>query len=91
VGVMSLPTVIVFGLAAGLAVTLFANVVLLPRVLQEQRQKLGSGWKMPVTGWGVEMLAKRTTLIYRYGMPVVFSKVFAAVGYYATSEVHGAN
>jgi hypothetical protein len=88
---MTLPMAIVFGLAAGLAVTLFANVVLLPRVLKQQRQKLGSDWKMPVTGWGVEVLGKRTAFIYRYWMPVVFSAVFAVVGYYASSEVHGAN
>ncbi len=78
------------GAIFGLVVSRLAYKFLLPRVLLQQRKKMPADWRMPLLGFDLDGLAKATTFMYRYQMPVVFSVIFALFAYHAASDVNGA-
>ncbi|KRB53203.1 hypothetical protein ASE04_08300 [Rhizobium sp. Root708] len=80
---------VIAGGLVGLGLATAANKFALPRVLRQQREKMGDDWKMPLTGWNLEVLEKHTRFIYRFWMPVVFTVVLAAAGYIVTSQANG--
>ena len=59
------------GALVGLTFALFANVVVLPRVLATLAKR-GDAWPTP----------SLVTMIYRYAFPLVFGSVGAAAAYY---------
>jgi hypothetical protein len=80
---------VIAGGLLGLGLAAAANKFALPRVLRQQREKMGDDWKMPITGWNLEVLQKHTRFVYRFWMPLVSVVVLAAAGYILTSQANG--
>ncbi|KAA5601133.1 hypothetical protein [Blastochloris sulfoviridis] len=60
-----------FGVGVGLAFALFANMAVLPRVLEAQRQTHAQRESAGGSGGDIARLTRITTLAYRLAFPVV--------------------
>ncbi|MFI0846757.1 hypothetical protein [Mesorhizobium sp. IMUNJ 23232] len=67
----------VVGVAAGLLIALFGNVVVLPYVLKQQDRKFAADYRAPVFGWDKQRMASMTRLMYRVQIPIIFALVGA--------------
>jgi hypothetical protein len=75
------------GICVGLLVALFGNVAVLPFVLRQQAERLGSNGRVPLVGWDSERLAAMTKLAYRLVLPLVFAIVGAVAAVSVFGEV----
>ncbi|NJL07847.1 MAG: hypothetical protein HC829_02580 [Bacteroidales bacterium] len=59
------------GVGVGLAFALFANMAMLPRVLEAQRRTHAQRARAGGSGGDIDRVARITTLAYRLAFPVV--------------------
>ena len=70
----------VLGVVVGLAFTVFANTVLLPYVLDAQKQNMEQDGRPLEGGVEKETVLQITEFLFRFAMPVLFAIVGFSLG-----------